>query len=413
MSLSVIHAKYVRTASQARVVLLVTSLAVNQQRSIQKNTLKSEMRNYTRCFHFRGFLTIAGRLVSGDLHKGTSSRHKGAHGNKHIWQTTNIRSSQYSQQPAQNSSWQQAQEADSKHKLKHQPDSNSTGRRSVCGGFRPTETKNQQYNHKAIALGHLPNITLSPHLQTAFLHFYGRPPIVIYKWQLFCTHDGGTVVLDWLLASDVAEGSDYMDKSITQDDTTLIVVVIPGLISDSVSPYLKHLTYSLAKQGQNMMVSNHHGLADISITFDCFYNAGWTEDIREVINYLHQKYPKANLFAVGTSVGANILVKYLGEDEGNTPIAGAASICSPWDLVVCDIFLNRKPIQQFYNRALTIGLKDYAKLYEHVLTRLVNWEGIKQDIEPNFWTEVFFSDTDYFWNAASSNFYAFISARDW
>ncbi|XP_074570980.1 uncharacterized protein LOC141827592 [Curcuma longa] len=219
---------------------------------------------------------------------------------------------------------------------------------------------------------------LSPHLQTAFLHFYGRPPKVTYRRQIFCTHDGGTIALDWLLASDVAGGSYYMDKSITQDDTTPIVVVIPGLTSDSVSPYLKHLTYSLAKQGQNIVVSNHRGLAGISITSDCFYNAGWTEDIREVINYLHQKYPKANLFAVGTSVGANILVKYLGEDEGNTPIAGAASICSPWDLVVCDRFLNRKPIQQFYNRALTIGLKDYAKLHEHVLTRLANWEGIRQ-----------------------------------
>lgn len=41
---------------------------------------------------------------------------------------------------------------------------------------------------------------------------------------------------------------------------------------------------------------------------DCFYNAGWTEDIREVINHLHQEYPKAHIFAVGTSVGANILV---------------------------------------------------------------------------------------------------------
>jgi alpha/beta superfamily hydrolase len=41
---------------------------------------------------------------------------------------------------------------------------------------------------------------------------------------------------------------------------------------------------------------------------DCFYNAGWTEDMREVVNFLHQRYPKAPLFTVGTSIGANILV---------------------------------------------------------------------------------------------------------
>lgn len=44
---------------------------------------------------------------------------------------------------------------------------------------------------------------------------------------------------------------------------------------------------------------------------DCFYNAGWTEDLRAVINHLHHEYPKAPLFVVGTSIGANILVCYV------------------------------------------------------------------------------------------------------
>lgn len=41
---------------------------------------------------------------------------------------------------------------------------------------------------------------------------------------------------------------------------------------------------------------------------DCFYNAGWTEDTRDVIDYLHREYANATLYAVGTSIGANILV---------------------------------------------------------------------------------------------------------
>lgn len=41
---------------------------------------------------------------------------------------------------------------------------------------------------------------------------------------------------------------------------------------------------------------------------DCLYNAGWTEDLREVVNNLNHEHPKAPLFAVGTSIGANILV---------------------------------------------------------------------------------------------------------
>jgi len=41
---------------------------------------------------------------------------------------------------------------------------------------------------------------------------------------------------------------------------------------------------------------------------DCFYNAGWTEDVRKVIDHIHCQYPEAPLYAVGTSIGANILV---------------------------------------------------------------------------------------------------------
>ncbi|KAG1328039.1 embryogenesis-associated protein EMB8 [Cocos nucifera] len=218
----------------------------------------------------------------------------------------------------------------------------------------------------------------SPHFQTAFLNFFGNPPVFNYRRQLFSTHDGGTIALDWLLPSDVAGGFSDASRIIPKDDITPIVVVVPGLTSDSLSAYVKHFAHAIAKEGWNVVVSNHRGLGGISLTSDCFYNAGWTEDVREVVNYLHREYPKAPLLAVGTSIGANILVKYLGEDGENTPIAGAASICSPWDLVVCDRFITRKLVQRFYDRALTTGLKGYARLHQPILTRLANWEGIRK-----------------------------------
>lgn len=189
--------------------------------------------------------------------------------------------------------------------------------------------------------------------------------------------DGGTIALDWLLASDVSGDSHDTVRVISKDDSTPLVIVVPGLTSDSASAYIKHLVHRMAKQGWNVVVGNHRGLGGISITSDCFYNAGWTEDVRELVSYLHREYPKAPLFAVGTSIGANILVKYLGEEGENTPLAGATSICSPWDLLVCDRFINRKPVQRLYDRALAIGLKGYAQLHQTVLTRLANWDGIR------------------------------------
>ncbi|XP_059648213.1 embryogenesis-associated protein EMB8-like isoform X2 [Cornus florida] len=218
----------------------------------------------------------------------------------------------------------------------------------------------------------------SPHLQTAFLCFFGRPPVFSYRRQLFHMSDGGTIALDWLMNSDVPEAALQVSRAILEDDKTPIIIVIPGLTSDSASAYIKHLAFKMAQNGWNVVVSNHRGLGGISITSDCFYNAGWTDDIRKVIDNIHCQYPEAPLFAVGTSIGANVLVKYLGEDGIDTPVVGAAAICSTWDLLICDRFINRRLVQKFYDKVLTIGLKGYAHLHQSILARLADWEGIKK-----------------------------------
>ncbi|XP_031113665.1 embryogenesis-associated protein EMB8-like [Ipomoea triloba] len=216
----------------------------------------------------------------------------------------------------------------------------------------------------------------SPHFQTSFINFFGRPPVFRYRRQMFNASDGGTFALDWVLNSDVSGNATDKNIGISKDDTTPIVVVIPGLTSDSASPYLKHLAFNTAKCGWNVVVSNHRGLGGVSVTSDAFYNAGWTEDIRTVLKYLHKEYPKAPIFVVGTSIGANILVKYLGEDGDNVPVAGAVAVCSPWDLLIGSRFISRKLVQRLYDRALTIGLQGYAQMHEQLYSRLANWEGI-------------------------------------
>ncbi|XP_016539021.1 embryogenesis-associated protein EMB8 isoform X3 [Capsicum annuum] len=175
----------------------------------------------------------------------------------------------------------------------------------------------------------------SPHLQTAFVHFFGRAPVCNYRRQIFHISDGGNIALDWLRKVDVEKPSIERLDGVQRDDKSPILLVIPGLTSDSYSAYIKHLTFKMAKRGWHVVVSNHRGLGGVSVT-----------------------------------------VKYLGEEGFNTAIAGAAAVCSPWDLLICDRFMNRRLVQKFYNRALTIGLKDYAKLHQTVMSRLADWEGI-------------------------------------
>ncbi|KAI7752924.1 hypothetical protein M8C21_000083, partial [Ambrosia artemisiifolia] len=160
-----------------------------------------------------------------------------------------------------------------------------------------------------------------------------------------------------------------------------LVIVIPGLTSDSDSPYIKHIAYKMAKHGWNVVISNYRGLGGVPLTSDCIYTAGWTEDLREVVNHLHCTHPEAPLFAIGTSLGANILVKYLGEDGVNVPIVGAASICNPWDILIGDRFFGRGLMQRFYNRVLANALKDVARLHRVVYARIADWEGIEKVVK--------------------------------
>lgn len=191
---------------------------------------------------------------------------------------------------------------------------------------------------------------------------------------MFNTPDGGTIALDWVINSHDAE------SAVAKDESNPVVVVIPGLTSDSFSPYLKHLAYHTAKRGWKVVVSNHRGLGGVSITSDCFYNAGWTVDARTVVNYVHKANPRAPLFLIGTSIGANVLIKYLGEDGENIPVAGAVAVCSPWDLLIGDRFITRKRVQKFYDKALAFGLQGYAKLHQPHFSRLANWEGIEKSL---------------------------------
>ncbi|KAE8714272.1 hypothetical protein F3Y22_tig00110198pilonHSYRG00102 [Hibiscus syriacus] len=134
--------------------------------------------------------------------------------------------------------------------------------------------------------------------------------------------------------------------------------------------YIKHLAFGFAKHGWNVVVSNHQGLGGVSIT-----RMPEQSLIISIISTRRLLY-----FAIGTSIGAKILVKYLGEDREKVPVTGAVAVCSPWDLVIGDRFICHRLLQKLYDRAIAIGLQGYAKMHDPRYSQLVNWEGIKKDL---------------------------------
>ena len=55
---------------------------------------------------------------------------------------------------------------------------------------------------------------------------------------------------------------------------------------------------------------------------------------REVVAHVSGAFPKALLLSIGWSLGANIMLRYLGEVGSSSPIHAAASLCNPFTLTI-------------------------------------------------------------------------------
>ena len=107
------------------------------------------------------------------------------------------------------------------------------------------------------------------------------------------------------------------------------------------------------------------GMASSPLRTPQFYSASYTEDLRNVIDRLHDRYPKTQLFAMGWSLGANILVNYLGEEGKDSKISAAVSLCNPFDLSQCDTNW-QSGFSQIYNWNLASAMKDNFRSHMHL-----------------------------------------------
>jgi pimeloyl-ACP methyl ester carboxylesterase len=56
-----------------------------------------------------------------------------------------------------------------------------------------------------------------------------------------------------------------------------------------------------------------------------------TCDLKGAIEHIHRKLPRSRLFGMGFSLGAGVMLKYLGQEGGNTCLEGAYCVSPPWD----------------------------------------------------------------------------------
>lgn len=87
---------------------------------------------------------------------------------------------------------------------------------------------------------------------------------------------------------------------------------------------------------------------------------GSTSDLKEQLNFIQAQFPQSELYAVGSSAGTGLLVRYLGEVAEHTPFKAAFALCPGYNTK--DGFENVHP---FYSKVMTKKLfKAFIQPYE-------------------------------------------------
>ncbi|KAI5299899.1 Malate dehydrogenase, cytoplasmic, partial [Ascosphaera pollenicola] len=113
--------------------------------------------------------------------------------------------------------------------------------------------------------------------------------------------------------SDLPERTSYytdaeFSRLSSETDTTPMLVVLHGLSGGSHEIYVRHILKPLCYEHKwAACVVNSRGCAQSKVTTPIMYNARATWDCRQMVEWLHKKYPKRPLFGIGFSLGANIL----------------------------------------------------------------------------------------------------------
>jgi len=116
------------------------------------------------------------------------------------------------------------------------------------------------------------------------------------------------------------------------------------------------------------------------------YHSGKTDDALEYMSSLKERFPNTKLFGIGFSLGANMLLKLLGEEKENSLLTSAVAVSAPMMLDVCANSIN-KGFSKFYEQMLVKDLNTLLKQkYEtHDMRKII---GIKKEDIKNiktFW----------------------------
>lgn len=235
----------------------------------------------------------------------------------------------------------------------------------------------------------------SGHVQTLFPPVFRPKADVSYERQRLETSDGDFVDLDW-----------------SRGGNDRLVLILHGLEGHSRRKYMLGMTRAARLHGLDALAMNFRGCSGEPNRKVTMYHSGWTRDVHEILLMVDALGSYRSVDLVGFSLGANVILKYLGEEPGSVPglVRRAVAISVPCDLEDSARALAR-PQCALYTRYLLDQLRkkiiDKGRLFPGAL----DLEGVGKlrtfrQFDDRFTAPLHgFSDAQDYWRRSSSRQY--------
>lgn len=190
-----------------------------------------------------------------------------------------------------------------------------------------------------------------PHAQTIWASALRSIPRVRLQRERWDTPDGDFVDADLVPA---AEGRP-------------ILVILHGLEGSSGTLQVRGLLHAAQGLAWRALGLNFRSCSGEPNRLRRSYHGGDTADLRWVLYRIAAEHPGSAIACVGMSLGANVLLKCLGEGELPAALRAAAAVSAPCDLQASALAFERGSFNRIYMRRLLRSLKrkTFAKLAQH------------------------------------------------
>lgn len=162
--------------------------------------------------------------------------------------------------------------------------------------------------------------------------------------------DGDFLDLDWSYANSCSSKN--------------VLIILHGLDGNAQRPYILGLAHHFNLNGWDVAAINFRGCSGEINKLYRSYNAGASDDLKQVVAHILSNKKYESLAINGFSLGGNLLLKYLG--EGNMlpeELKAAVAISAP-----CDLYASLKKLDEnrnwLYSKRFVLQLKKQLRLRE-------------------------------------------------